>query len=119
MIKYVQSWGRYPNYKQSFRALYWRDDIVKNLSVLHKQKSTTLAYGNGRSYGDSCLAASDFVLHTISLDRFIKVDWEHGIVIAEAGITLAEILEVAIPQGWFLPVTPGTKYVTLGAGISK
>lgn len=54
-----------------------------------------------------------------ALDRFIRVDWEQGIVLAEAGVTLAEILALAIPRGWFLPVTPGTQYVTLGGAIGN
>jgi FAD/FMN-containing dehydrogenase len=65
------------------------------------------------------LAASDNVLHTRQLNRFISADWENGIIIAEAGVTLEEILMLAIPQGWFLPVTPGTKYVTLGGAVAN
>jgi FAD/FMN-containing dehydrogenase len=80
---------------------------------------STLPYGNGRSYGDSCLAASDQVLHMRTQDRFIQVDWQHGTVLAEAGVTLAEILAVAIPQGWFLSVTPGTQFATLGGAIAN
>jgi FAD/FMN-containing dehydrogenase len=52
-------------------------------------------------------------------DRFIQVDWQHGTVLAEAGVTLAEILAVAIPQGWFLSVTPGTQFATLGGAIAN
>jgi FAD/FMN-containing dehydrogenase len=54
-----------------------------------------------------------------SLDRFIQTDWQRGIVIAEAGVTLGEILAIAIPQGWFLPVTPGTQFATLGGAIAN
>jgi len=54
-----------------------------------------------------------------SLDRFIHTDWQRGIVIAEAGVTLGEILAIAIPQGWFLPVTPGTQFATLGGAIAN
>ncbi|MDC6679131.1 FAD-binding protein, partial [Leclercia adecarboxylata] len=79
----------------------------------------TLPYGNGRSYGDSCLASSDHVLCMRGLDRFIDADWEAGTVCAEAGITLAEILAIAIPRGWFLAVTPGTQFVTLGGAIAN
>ena len=80
---------------------------------------TTLAFGNGRSYGDSCLAQSGHVLEMRGLDRIIHADWEHGIVHAEPGITLEQILEVAIARGWILPVMPGTKYATLGGAIAK
>jgi len=80
---------------------------------------STLPFGNGRSYGDSCLATSDHVVQLRTLDRFIEVDWEHGIVIAESGVTLSEILALSIPKGWFLSVTPGTQFVTLGGAIAN
>jgi FAD/FMN-containing dehydrogenase len=54
-----------------------------------------------------------------TLDRFIQVDWQQGTVRAEAGVTLAEILAIAIPQGWFLSVTPGTQFATLGGAIAN
>jgi FAD/FMN-containing dehydrogenase len=89
---------------------------------MHKvigQHQTSLPYGNGRSYGDSCLAASDQVLHMRSLDRFIRADWSTGKIRVEAGVTLAEILAAAIPHGWFLPVTPGTQFATVGGAIAN
>jgi FAD/FMN-containing dehydrogenase len=89
---------------------------------MHKvigQHHTSLPYGNGRSYGDSCLAASDQVLHMRSLDRFIRADWSTGKIRVEAGVTLAEILAAAIPHGWFLPVTPGTQFATVGGAIAN
>jgi FAD/FMN-containing dehydrogenase len=89
---------------------------------MHKvigQHQTSLPYGNGRSYGDSCLAASDQVLHMRSLDRFIRADWSAGKIRVEAGVTLAEILAAAIPHGWFLPVTPGTQFATVGGAIAN
>jgi FAD/FMN-containing dehydrogenase len=81
--------------------------------------TTSLPYGNGRSYGDSCMAASDQVLHMRSLDRFIKADWRTGMIRVEAGMTLAQVLAAAIPNGWFLPVTPGTQFATVGGAIAN
>ncbi|PNB76688.1 FAD-binding oxidoreductase, partial [Pseudomonas sp. FW305-BF6] len=46
-------------------------------------------------------------------------DWQQGTVQAEAGVTLAEILAISIPQGWFLSVTPGTQFATLGGAIAN
>lgn len=115
----LYSWGRYPNRPQTAVSCSWRSEIPASLRQLAADHGSTLAYGNGRSYGDSCLAASDQVLHMRSLDRFIQTDWQRGIVIAEAGVTLGEILAIAIPQGWFLPVTPGTQFVTLGGAIAN
>jgi FAD/FMN-containing dehydrogenase len=59
------------------------------------------------------------VVATRTLNRFIAVDWQTGVIRAEAGVTLQEILALAIPQGWFLPVTPGTQFVTLGGAIAN
>lgn len=78
-----------------------------------------LAHGNGRSYGDVCLNSGGTLLHTRGLDRFIAFDEETGVLNCEAGVLLAEILEVFVPRGWFLPVTPGTRFVTVGGAIAN
>ncbi|MEG3191455.1 FAD-binding oxidoreductase [Lysobacter sp. D1-1-M9] len=93
--------------------------MSRKLAQARQAQGTTLPYGAGLSYGDSCLAASDHVLHMRPLDRFISADWSAGVLVAEAGVTLEDILSVAIPRGWFLPVTPGTKYITLGGAIAN
>lgn len=79
----------------------------------------TLAFGKGRSYGDSCMAESDHVLVTTGMDRILSADWTHGVVLAQAGLTLDELIRVALPHGWFPPVTPGTKFVTLGGAVAN
>lgn len=84
-----------------------------------EQHGSLLPYGNGRSYGDSCLAASGHVLRTRTLDRLISANWETGLICAEAGVTLEELLALSIPKGWFLPVTPGTCFVTLGGALAN
>ncbi|WP_414450695.1 FAD-dependent oxidoreductase [Burkholderia sp. 22PA0099] len=113
------SWGRYPYFPQTPHALAWRDGVQPTWTQLAQAHGTTLAFGNGRSYGDSCLAASDHVLRTIALDRLISADWENGVLRAEAGTTFEAILNTAVPRGWMLPVTPGTQYVTLGGAIAN
>lgn len=113
------SWGRHPPFPQVPHACHWRDSLPAQLETLRQQYGSTLAFGNGRSYGDSCLATSDHVLHLRPLDRFIHADWSSGLVTAESGVTLEDILQVAVPHGWFLPVTPGTKFVTIGGAIGN
>jgi FAD/FMN-containing dehydrogenase len=81
--------------------------------------STVLPFGNGRSYGDSCLNVGGALLQTRSLDRFIHFDRETGVLACEAGVLLADILRIAVPAGWFLPVVPGTCYVTVGGAIAN
>jgi len=78
-----------------------------------------LPVGAGRSYGDVCLLDGGTLLSTRGLDRLLHFDPETGILRCEAGVTLAEILDFAVPRGFFLPVTPGTKYVTVGGAIAN
>jgi len=59
------------------------------------------------------------LLRTRRLNRFIRFDPASGVLACEAGVLLAEILQLAIPRGWFLPVTPGTRYVTVGGAIAN
>jgi FAD/FMN-containing dehydrogenase len=119
MTKDFTSWGRFPHFPQVGHPAYWRSELPDLLKGISRQYGNTLAYGNGRSYGDSCLSVSGHVISTRSLDRFIAVDWTQGIVVAEAGVTLAELLALSVPRGWFLPVVPGTKFVTLGGAIAN
>jgi FAD/FMN-containing dehydrogenase len=78
-----------------------------------------LPFGNGRSYGDVCLNDGGTLLLTRGLDRFIAFDPTTGVLRAEAGVLLSEILALIVPQGWFLPVTPGTRFVTLGGAVAN
>ena len=116
---HLSSWGNYPPFSQVPSACHWRDELPDLLAGVRRSSGTTLAYGAGLSYGDSCLAASDHVIQTRALDRILHADWTSGLLTAEAGVTLEAILSLAIPRGWFVPVTPGTKYVTLGGAVAN
>jgi FAD/FMN-containing dehydrogenase len=78
-----------------------------------------LPYGLGRSYGDVCLNNGHTLLDTARMDHFRRFDAESGILECEAGTSLDAILRAAVPRGWFLPVTPGTKFVTVGGCIAN
>ncbi len=78
-----------------------------------------LAYGNGRSYGDSCFPDRGLLVDMRGMDHVTSFDPQTGVLIAEAGVLLADILTLAMPHGWFLPVTPGTRFVTLGGAIAN
>ncbi len=97
------------------QPLYWREDIPD----LAHTGSQVLPYGYGRSYGDSCLNEGGILLDASHLNRFIAFDEEQGIMRCEAGVSLADILEVIVPRGWFVPVTPGTKFVSVGGAIAN
>ena len=111
-----QSWGRYPKIAQEARRLYWRDE---SLPMDACEDKTILPFGNGRSYGDVCLNEAGILLDCRPMGRFIKFDTETGIMRCEAGVLLSEILRMTVPGGWFLPVTPGTQFVTVGGAIAN
>lgn len=108
------SWGRYP---RSAPARVER--IAARPRRLPETDRPMLAYGQGRSYGDSCLNNDGLVLDMRGLDRFIAFDPATGVLECEPGVQLADILELAVPQGWFLPVTPGTQFVSVGGAIAN
>ncbi|MCZ6671564.1 MAG: FAD-binding oxidoreductase [Verrucomicrobia bacterium] len=109
-----QSWGRYPKAVQEIRPVRWRDTTVPNSG-----DKSILPYGLGRSYGDSCLNDGQALLETSGMNRFIAFDETSGILRCEAGMSLDDILKLIVPKGWFLPTTPGTKFITVGGAIAN
>ena len=81
--------------------------------------STVLGGGLSRSYGDSGLDSDGRLISGRDLNRFISLDLETGILRGEAGLSLGEILQVSVPRGWFLPTTPGTRFVTLAGAVAN
>ncbi len=79
----------------------------------------SLPFGNGRSYGDVCMNGDGELLACRPLNRISSFDRESGLLRAEGGVLLSEILARIVPDEWFLPVTPGTKFVTLGGAIAN
>jgi FAD/FMN-containing dehydrogenase len=82
-------------------------------------ETRALPFGNGRSYGDVCLNDGGVLLDCRGLDRFINFDREKGIIRCEGGVLLLDILRLVVPDGWFLPVVPGTQWVTIGGAIAN
>lgn len=78
-----------------------------------------LPFGNGRSYGDVALNAGHTLLRTRWLDRYVAFDAVAGLLECEAGVLLSAIIEDLAPRGWFLPVVPGTRHVTVGGAIAN
>lgn len=112
----VTSWGRLS--VESHSVVPLRDRTTLHLA-LSGSEDRGLAYGNGRSYGDVCLNPGRKLWTTRGLDRFIAFDTVNGVLDCEAGVLLKEVIEVALPHGWFLPVTPGTQFATLGGAIAN
>ncbi|MFI9174049.1 FAD-binding protein [Streptomyces lincolnensis] len=73
--------------------------------------------GLGRAYGDAAQNAGGAVFDMTGLDRIHVIDAAAGIVLCDAGVSLHRLMEVLLPLGWFVPVTPGTRYVTVGGAI--
>ncbi|WP_423823639.1 FAD-binding oxidoreductase [Salinisphaera sp. SPP-AMP-43] len=109
------SWGRLPTSTpaQVIRPTSGRAPLPADA------EHAMLPYGNGRSYGDSPLNNDGLLVDTRSLDHLLAFDVEHGVLECEPGVLLADILRIAVPQGWFVPVTPGTQYVTVGGAIAN
>ncbi|WP_019449805.1 FAD-binding oxidoreductase [Cupriavidus sp. BIS7] len=112
----IHSWGHVQRSDSEVVALRNRFTPVPPLPA---GCTSFLPFGNGRSYGDSCLNHGGALLSTRYLDHFIAFDSASGVLRCEAGVLLADILRLALPQGWFLPVTPGTRFVTLGGAIAN
>ncbi|RMF69753.1 MAG: FAD-binding oxidoreductase [Calditrichaeota bacterium] len=113
----VESWGRYPRVAHRGVLRPACEDEV--LAALRDADTTVLPRGLGRSYGDSCLNAGGYLVENTGLKAIHEFDPEKGRLRCGAGVTLDEILRLAVPHGWFLPVTPGTKFVTVGGAIAN
>lgn len=106
----TNSWGNYPKLCSSkYLNCNW-------LTV--EPNYTFLPTGNHRSYGDSCLS-NNFELNFLNANRFISFDPINGTIKCQAGTLFHDILNIIVPAGWFLPVTPGTKFVTIAGAVAN
>ena len=115
-MRAYRSWGRYPEGVHSrVIPIAWRSD----LPALDSLPEPVLPFAYGRSYGDSCLNHGGALLDVAGLDRLIAFDDDVGVLRCEAGVTLAQILAFSVPRGWFPPVVPGTRWVSVGGAIAN
>jgi len=109
----VTNWGKFPKVE----AKLYEAQFLKTIQDINKGNKQFIARGNGRSYGDASLAETIF--STKKLNKFISFDNEKGILECQSGVLLSEILSFIVPKAWFLSVTPGTKYISIGGAIAS
>jgi FAD/FMN-containing dehydrogenase len=109
----VSPWGRLPGMQREARSIWWRSDSP------FVGGGVTLPFGQGRSYGDSCITPQGPVLRVAGLDRFIAFDGDAGRLRCESGVLLGDVLRHVVPRGWMLPVVPGTQFITVGGAVAN
>src|ERR1700744_1693265 len=113
MKKPLSSWGNYPVIEGDEESFVF----PPQLGPLINKEQPFIPRGNGRSYGDSSLG--ERAISTLKYDKVLSFDTVNGIFECQPGITLSEVLEITVPEGWFLPVTPGTKLITIGGAVGS
>jgi len=109
----VTNWGNFPVVEKEVKS----EDSLQKIKDFVKSSNEIIARGNGRCYGDASL--SEHIFSTKRLNKFISFDRLNGIIECESGVLLSDILEVVVPQGYFLYVTPGTKFISVGGAIAS
>ena len=111
----VYGWGRFPKALAEIVEPADVDSLARFVKSLNPE-SAAIARGAGKSYGDSALA--DIVLCSRYLDNFIALDEDTGTIRCGAGVNLESLLKLCLPRGWFPPVLPGTRFVSIGGAIA-
>lgn len=113
----LSGWGGYPTADCKLSRPRWADAVKAELAAL-PEATSVIPRGNGRAYGDSALNPSA-TLDLTGLDRILSFDPKSGVMVCESGLLLADLLAFSIPRGFFPPVVPGTKFVTLGGMVAS
>ncbi|MES2819183.1 MAG: FAD-binding oxidoreductase [Pseudomonadota bacterium] len=109
----LHGWGRYPDVEATLHNPFTLSAATSLLGA----EGSLIGRGMGRSYGDSAL--HDQVLGTQHLQHLLAFDPQQGTLRCQAGTTLGQLLDVLVPRGWFLPVTPGTRFVSVGGAVAS
>ncbi len=109
----VSNWGNFPIVEKEMKS----EDSLQKIKDFVRNNNEIIARGNGRCYGDASL--SENIFSTKRLNKLISFDRLNGIFECESGVLLSEILDVIVPQGYFLYVTPGTKFISVGGAIAS
>ncbi len=109
----ISGWGKYP-VVESESLLFSKLSILKQSLANYVD---CIPFGNGRSYGDAALAKKHIPMRRFN--RMLAFDSDLGLLTCEPGVLLSEIVEVFLPKGWFLKITPGTKLITVGGAVAS
>ncbi|MGH9297272.1 MAG: FAD-binding oxidoreductase, partial [Acidimicrobiales bacterium] len=114
----LTGWGRSTRSAAEVAAPATSREAENIVAEASSQRRALLARGLGRSYGDAAQCAGGLVLDMTECDALLEADFETGLVRAEAGLSLDALLRRSVPRGWFVPVTPGTRHVSLGGALA-
>ncbi len=113
--KLLSNWGR----TKIVRSTIVEPDHLENSqSLLADSTDRLIVFGMGRSYGDASLNSLGRTISFEAFNRILSFDTITGVVVCEPGVTLHDLLTKIVPHGWFLPVTPGTRYPTLSGCVA-
>jgi len=112
-IQKVTNWGNFPIVEKEMKS----EDSFRKIKEFVLNNNEVIARGNGRCYGDASLG--EHIFSTKKLNKFISFDRLNGIIECESGVLLSDVLEISVPQGYFLYVTPGTKLISIGGAIAS
>ena len=115
----LTSWGRVLRGDHAVARPHWRDELATAFRAAAGHPGGALAVGLSRSYGDSGLNPGGAVIAMAGLDRIHAFDPATGVLRADAGLSLDALIAFALPRGWFPPVVPGTRFVTLGGAVAN
>ena len=113
-MKNYNSWNNLPS--RNLKREYFEYKNKQSLLNLNKK---VIPRGLGRSYGDVCINDNGELILTNKLNSILDFDIETGVIQCESGISINELLNTIIPNNWFLPVVPGTSFVTIGGAIAN
>jgi len=111
-MKRISNWGNTPTIQAPLIPFHQ----LRQLKEILRHTPSVIARGMGRCYGDSAL--NNTIISTTDFNQIISFDASTGVLICQSGLTLNAILNTIVPAGWFLPVTPGTKFVTIGGAVA-
>jgi decaprenylphospho-beta-D-ribofuranose 2-oxidase len=109
----ISNWGNYPRIDAHLKSFKSAREIVNEIN----SGASYIARGNGRCYGDSSLNTR--IISTLKYDNILEFDRANATITCQSGVTFESLIQFLVPKGLFLPVTPGTKFITVGGAVAS